>query len=487
MGMNKIGSIIVGNKVRLHWIKTTFFIFLLLLTSWYPKNSTAADNIPDRRVNIPYLGKTPPAESFTPAIFWFGKVEPTSNNADVRLYYFDEYMSVVFHVIDRLLWFDPAQSESDLTQWDAVSLYLNMDGINSGSLNTNAYLLQSQLDFQAAYRGDGTTWVSTPLSFKADASWRGTYPNNDTNDKGWQVKFDIPFTSLGLSGPPPQGTIWGLAAMVHDRDDEVGSPIPDQIWPGVMEPGVPSTWGQIRFGVPVYTPPATLAESVVTIRNGLNGAFVEDAHVGGHTTCGADVDHWSEWGEENYAGYTQINTQNQWDISDWPCFSKYYITIPLDSLPPGKVIIDASLTMVLFGNAGGGDWGEPPDSYIQVFTVAEDWAETTLNWNNAPMALENISGTWVYPRDYDLPDQPYHWDVSKAVHEAYVSGEPLRLAQYSADGERHTGKYFWSSDVGDWNANARPTLRVTIGDSSVPPQPSNRIFTYLPQVLSSNH
>ena len=36
-------------------------------------------------------------------------------------------------------------------------------------------------------------------------------------------------------------------------------------------------------------------------------------------------------------------------------------------------------------------------SYIQVLTVAEDWNEATLTWNNAPMAERNVAGTWVDP------------------------------------------------------------------------------------------
>jgi len=238
----------------------------------------------------------------------------------------------------------------------------------------------------------------------------------------------------------------------------------------------------MRFDLPEYYPPLSLPEEVITIREGLDGASVVDAHVGGHGNCGADLDHWSEWGEANYAGYDRINIQNQWDIADYPCFSKYFVTFPLDSLPaltPDKVIISATLTLTLFGNAGGGEWGEPPDSYIQVFTVSEDWVESTLSWNNAPLALENISGTWIQPRDYSLPDQPYLWNVSRAVAQAYANGEPLRLALYSADGERHTGKYFWSSDVGDWNALARPSLQVVLGKPCEAPEIDCN-FLYIP-------
>ena len=422
--------------------------------------ATAQSTTPDRRVNVPNLDEDVP---FTPPVFWFGQVDPTSNHVNVRVWYYNSQIRVVFHIIDRLLWSDPAQSEADLTSWDAVSLYLNLDRDAGGAPGTNAYLFQSQIDFQAGYRGNGTDWEIAPISFSTETSWRGNFPNDNIDDKGWQVEFIIPFTSLGLSAPPSTGTIWGMAVAVHDRDDASGTQIPDQTWPETLETIVPSTWGQMRFGVPRYNPPSSLSKGIVTIRDGLDGATVEDAHVGGHTTCGENVDHWTEWGNANYAGFDQINIQNQWDISDFPCFSKYYVTFPLDALPPGKTIISATLSMVLFGNAGGGVWGEPPDSYIQALTVGDDWDENTITWNNAPLALENISGTWVQPRDYDLPDPSYKWDVSRAVAESYLNGEPLRLALYSADGERHTGKYFWSSDTGDWNANARPTLKVVWG------------------------
>jgi hypothetical protein len=238
------------------------------------------------------------------------------------------------------------------------------------------------------------------------------------------------------------------------------------------------------FGIPAYHPPAAMPQGTATIRQGLNGASVIDGHVGGHTTCGDGLDHWTEWGEANYAGYDQINIQNQWDIADYPCFSKYYVTFPLDALPPDKTIISARLTMHLFGNAGGGEWGDPPDSYIQALAVGEEWEEATLSWNSAPMAIENITGTWVHPvlpGEEDLP-HPYEWDVGHAVAEATARGEPLRMALYSADGPMHTGKYFWSSDVGDWNASGRPTLTVVWGDACDSPGIECN-FIYLPLVV----
>jgi hypothetical protein len=232
----------------------------------------------------------------------------------------------------------------------------------------------------------------------------------------------------------------------------------------------------------VYHPPVSLPEILVTIRNGLDGAVVEDGHVGGYTTCGAGLDHWTDWGEANYAGDELFNIQNQWDISDYPCFSKFFITFPLDGLPAGKEIISARLTLTLLGGSWPPDGSSPPNSYVQVLTVAEEWSESSLTWNNAPMALENISGTWVYPHDHDLPPQRYHFDVSRAVHAAYTSGEPLRLAIYSADGEMHSGKYFWTSDFGNPSMQARPTLQITLGTSCDAPGVECE-FVYVPMVL----
>jgi hypothetical protein len=438
-----------------------------------------------RRVNVPYLGIAPPVDSFTPAIFWFGKVSPLSNYADVRVYYYDEYLGINLHVIDRLLWYDPTHSETNLTAWDAASLYLNLEGNIGETPGTKAYRFDGQLNawetrdnWQMAYQGNGSNWSTSPISFTTETFWRGNYPNDVVEDRGWSITFKIPFASLGLKGTPNKGDIWGLALALHDRDDVSGMPIADQLWPDAMEPGRPMTWGQMRFGLPAYTPVAAVPSGVFTIRHGLNGVSVPDGHVGGHTTCSEGLwpDIFNTFGNANYAGYGQINIQNQWDISDFACFSKYFVTFPLDSLPPGYLVLSATLTMHQFGSAYG-EGVEP--SYIQVLTVGEDWDESTLTWNNAPLAVENLIGTWVDPQFDIWPGTPRQWDVSRAAAQAYAANQPLRLALYSADGAYHSGRYFWSSDAGE---EGRPTLRVILG---VPCHSADIIcyFTYLPLAL----
>jgi hypothetical protein len=452
---------------------------LILIVGIHQQATQGTNSVPPtRRVNVPYLQDLP----FEPAIFWFGQVDPSHNSIDARLWYYEDTLRIVFHIIDRLHWQDPSGIVANLTNWDSLSLYLDLDG-NVGSYpDANAYRLDVQLGgLKATYRGNGTAWISSPLTYSVDTAWRGPQgPNSGVDGKGWQVDFYIPFSSLGLSSQPPVGTVWGLGVVLHDRDDVSGSNIIHTEWPETLDQNIPGSWGQMSFGKATYTPPVNTREGETMIRHRNNDANVVDGAVGGHTICGDNLDHWTEWGDANYAGYTQFNVQNQWDVSDWPCFSKFFVTFPLDSIPSNKVIISATLTMTLFGNAGGGNWGDPPDSYIQVLTVGEDWDEATLSWNNAPLAVENISGTWVYPRDYSVPDQPYHWDISKAVHQAYLAGEPLRLAVYSADGEMHSGKYFWTSDVQDYDAAMRPTLHVVWGNVCSPPDCQ---FIYLPAIL----
>ncbi len=475
------------------WLRLTFFLFLVCALVLLESNQRflKAQNQPGNlRINIPYWGPGDDGNYPDYAITWLGRVDPTSNYADVRAAYKDDHIEVIVHIIDRRLWQDPNPTAAQLTNWDAVSLFLDLDGNVGQNPDTNAYRFIVQLgawtagdSYQAAFRGNGSGWTLAAIPFTGWHGWRGSGFNNNQDDKGWVAFFTIPFSSLGLSGPPPRNSHWGMAVAVHDRDDAAGTPIVDRTWPEAMNPLVPATWGQVGFGIPRFTPPTAVPQGVTLIRQGLNGQVVPDGHVGGHTICGDGIDHWSEWGEANYAGYNQINVQNQWDISDYPCFSRYYVTFPLGTVPPGKVIISAKLTMQLFGNAGGGQWGDPPDSFIQVFSVSHDWNENTLTWNSGPLASENFAGTWVYPvpPSPTTPPYPYEWNVSIPASRAYASGQPLRLALYSADGPMHTGKYFWSSDTGDWDAHLRPTLEVVWGEAC-DASAGNCHFTFLPVI-----
>lgn len=424
-----------------------------------------------RRVNVPYFADR--VRNVDSAIFWFGRITPSENYADVRLGYTASTLVVRFHIIDRLVWQDNTPTLAELTLFDAASLYLSLDG-NTGSapdLHDYRFVAQSGVSagdpaFQAAYQGENAAWSPADIHFTANSGWRGNAPNDMIEDRGWTLEFNIPFGSLGLSTAPPNGTVWGLAVTLYDRDDATGTPIAAKSWPEGMSATQPSTWGQLVFGLPTYTPPNVPSSGSTTIRQGLNGAVVPDAGVGGDIgrLCPGDSYYiWNLWGNANFAGGTGVNIQNQGDIADWPCFSKYYITFPLNQLPPNKAILSATLTL---HHWGGSDPNQAYRSLVQVFTVAEDWQEATITWNNAPLAVENVSRSWVdVVATCNWPCIPRSWDVSLAVAQAYAAGMPLRLALYEADEAYHSGKYFTTSDVGEWNAIGRPTLTIIWGEA----------------------
>ncbi len=430
-----------------------------------------------RRVNIPYF--SPEIQFAETAVFWLGRVTTTENYADVRLGYTDTELYVRVMIFDQRLWYNEEPATSSLIDWDSVSLYLDKDGAVGSVPDASSYRLDAQLtawepraDWQAAYRGQAGNWaaLNQPFVTFAELKWESATEggaNNDQNNRGWWVEYWIPFSSLGLSGPPATGTQWGLGVAVHDRDVGTGPMNADQVWPDTMQPLKPSTWGLMRFGQPVYSPPMNLPRDTVTIRQGLNGAQVIDGTVGGDTECGVGSypDYFVGWGALTYPHIERFNVQNQADIADWPCFSKYFVTFPLESVPANKVIVSATLTLFQLGNAGGGGWGDPVPSYLQVFTIDQAWNEDTLSWNNAPPARENIAGAWVDPlAQYPgYPGIPRTWSVDRAVAEAYTAGVPLRLAVYSADEAYHSGRYFYSSDD-DFNEVGRPTLNITWGD-----------------------
>jgi hypothetical protein len=126
------------------------------------------------------------------------------------------------------------------------------------------------------------------------------------------------------------------------------------------------------------------------------------------------------------------------------------------------VIVSAKLVLHHWGGAGT---NSAEESLIHVMTVDRGWDESTLTWNNAPLALENYDAKWVNPllNDPGPIGIPYEWSVTPAVASAYRAGQPLRLALYSTDEAYDSGKYFWASNRPD-GEESRPTLVVVYGD-----------------------
>lgn len=424
-----------------------------------------------RRVNAPYYNSPDLAANYfaQTAIFWFGRVSETENYADVRVAYNNTELYIYVAAFDKRLWYDTSPAVNDLTAWDAVTLLINTSGATGSAPTTSAHRLIAQMNggearpnYQTALRGNGVTFVTATTLFTSTPGWRGDALNNNGDDRGWAMNLRIPFASLGVSAPPASGTVWGLGVILHDRDDAAGTPIADKTWVETLNLNQPSTWGQLAFGIPTYTPPSATGGGIVIVRRPtVTDTLVFDAAVGGTTSnqCPGDTYHiWNVWGNANYASAPDFNIQNQSDVADWPCFSKYYVTFPLTAVPANKKIVTATLTLHQFG---GSNPAQAQSSWIQVLTVNENWSENTITWNNAPLARENISGSWAAPvSSFTWPGVARTWDVSRAVAEAYANGQPVRLVLYEADSAYHSGKFFVSSDTGDWNLDGRPRLDI---------------------------
>jgi hypothetical protein len=455
-------------------LATAILIFALLLAVapstwnglWHSSNSSGTAATPATRINAPFFEGAVPFNQT--AIFWFGDITLTDNYTDVRVGYNAGELYIDLRIVDRYLWYDPNIQAPNLTNGDNATIYLS--SASTSSIDQRAYKFQAgangykkRNNYQQAFKGNGTAWTAVSIPFMADFGWRG-HGFNGPDDRGWSMTYHIPFPSLGMSTSPSQGTLWKLAVRIHNRDDAANTPIPDKWWPATGSDKSASSWGNLAFGLPSYQPPSARNTASFTIRNKLNNQVVTDGMVGGSLGCGSGVSNtWTQLGSQSYPGAVHVNIQNEADISDWNCFSKFYIAFPLSSLPQKKGVAKATVTMYEYGNSG--IQGKPNPSYIQVAAIGLDWNPLTLSWNNAPQVQENITSILVNTKSKPVipwPGLAVTWDVSRAVAEAYAIGQPLRLVFYSTDDQYNTGKYFTSSSVGDWDANGRPTLQVTL-------------------------
>ncbi|HHX65809.1 MAG TPA: DNRLRE domain-containing protein [Chloroflexi bacterium] len=450
---------------------------------------SAQNGAPLRRVNVPFFNNDLHGADWThSALFWFGEARftqdgvPGSNYADVRVAYTPRELAIYVNVVDYYTWYDGnATASTDLTQMDAVGIHIDTGGDRAAAPQSDDYFFLSALcvnDCKPGHRqqarGTGSGWDSSWTG-----AWRGdTYaswwcgdgcgpcgPNRNTDcghDFGWWAYVSIPWSTLGRSGPPAEGERWGLGVMLYDRDNPTASGMaPARFWPETFSHANPSTWGEMVFNPSAYTPPQGPAAGTTVIRRGLPGARVEDASVGGRGSCGGG--HMGDPDADNNGADTSLFVANQSLIADFPCFNKSFLRFGLDTVPKGKTILSAKLKLHLWSTANP---GRSQFSIVQAFTVDNTWEKGAVTWNNAPLARENIASIRVDPIDQwpGWPGIPYEWDVTRAVAEAYASGQPLSIALYSADTEFDSGKFFTSSETEDWNAAGRPTLAVVWGD-----------------------
>jgi hypothetical protein len=466
-----------------------FFILLSLLSLIIIFNiSTAAPSDAGnnkRRVNIPQLEAYQGDEAWErSAIFWFGKNEqgvPSRNYVDVRAYYRQEALEIRTTIVDYYLWYVPeAEPNDDLTQFDAIALYVdtNHDAATSPQLDDYLFLQgprqwEDSTNYRRQARGTGsgwdTNWNSSWTNWAA-MSWSDGGPNNNGSniDYGWTGGFLIPWEALGLSGPPTEGTVWGLGVQLFDRDDPTPSGLlTPEIWPENFNQTNPSTWAELHFGDADYQPENVPMTGSTTIRaTSETDNRVEDAWMGGGGLCGGGHNGGSE---VNHGDAPDLFVGTETAETHFPCYNKSYLRFSLDDVPENKTILSATMTLHLWGNA---DQNLAQPSWVHLFSVKDNWNEMTIHWNNAPLAFENVDAVWMnpysQPGNIQWPGDPYTWDATQAVAEAYEVDQPVSFAIYGSDTEQHSSKYLTSSETGDWNVAGRPRLIVTWGDDTAP-------------------
>jgi len=463
-----------------------YFLFVSILMVTVVSGSMPVDaQTPTRprQVNIPHFDNNVVwAQS---ALFWFGKNEvdlPGKNYTDVRVAYTDDALHIRVTVVDYFLWYDPnATAATDLTQYDAVKVFLDTaPGASAPRTHSYQFLVgarhwQDMDNYIRQARGNNSSWdtgwqPSTPWTGASNMSWGcnpGPNNNNCSVDFGWTGFFVIPWQTLGLSGPPAEGTIWKLGVKLFDRDDQppAGS-VPPETWPETLTDTNPATWGNLHFGYSHYTPPAVSPQGTTVIRAASpTDNTVEDAWMGGGGWCNSGQEGDRMGSETNHGGDAELYVGNETAETNFPCFNKSFLRFALDAVPPGKEILSATLTLHHWGNA---EETLARSSYIHLYTITDPWAEMGITWNNAPLAQENLSVTKVDPlRSFPgWPGIANDWDATQAVAEAYAAGEPLSIALYSSDSAEHSSKYLTASEVEDWDAEGRPTLTIVWGDTT---------------------
>ena len=268
------------------------------------------------RVNTPYFSDHAGNHFNEAAIFWFGKVSPTENYADLRFAYDNDILWVYISTFDQNLWYDPSPTSETLSDFDSATLQLNLNGNTGSTPDSSTYRFDTSMSwppavyheadrypYQAAYRWQGNSWLKSNVYYTTVAGYDGSFNGNLPLSFGWALTFQIPFSSLGLTSRPADGAIWGVSMTMHDRDSAAGPPQPDKSWPAGFQATAPSSWAQLRFGLPNYGAVAGSAAGTVLIRRPTqNSPEVPDATLGGILSdqCGNDkkADLWNHLGKQ---------------------------------------------------------------------------------------------------------------------------------------------------------------------------------------------
>jgi hypothetical protein len=373
----------------------------------------------------------------------------------------------------------------DANNWAVVSLGKVSSGSSYADLRivgrTDGVMLRGQFVDRQPKDADVLTvelnGVTKRVPYTGAPGWEVAHRCSAADCRGWSVYGFFPWADFG--GKPQPGAVWPLKVTFDDTDS---GPATRETWPPVGS-------GTLRWGLPLNAGQNAAKANYLTI------ALSGDSMLGGGTDCGKDdaSDYFSSWGKRNWGSSPHVNIQMQWDIADWPCYSKYYAQWPLSDLPPNTTVISATVEMRQFGNPGyGSGYGEDAtkDTVMQVYDVNTAWAENGISWDNAPVPLENTNRTLVKPLPMDCqptpgwycsPGIPYQFDVTEIVRRAQLSGRDwASMAIYTAAGQYHSGKYFYSRE-----GTEPPVVRIAYVNGAPQQQlPDMPELLFLPSIKS---
>ncbi len=99
------------------------------------------------RVNIPYFSDNAANHFSEAAIFWFGRVSPSENYADIRFAYDNSKLYVYISTFDQYMWYTPNPASSSLTNWDSATLQINLNGNVGSNPTANTYKFDAAMSW----------------------------------------------------------------------------------------------------------------------------------------------------------------------------------------------------------------------------------------------------------------------------------------------------------------------------------------------------
>ncbi len=210
------------------------------------------------------------------------KIAPAEEGAGLRVgamytTWDDYYFYAAFRVNDTNVVGTNSNTTSQPQMDDDVEVFFETDNARAKVRTPQSYQMAVSVA-QGAYFsiGDGT---KTPkgkavYSYKYAATVHGKLNSAAGTDKGYDVELAIPWSEIGLSGPPKAGTTWGFNVLSRDRDSEAapGSQF-YSLSPKVKGKGDvqnPSKWSRLTFAAPGVSASST-PENVVCAK--VTGAF----------------------------------------------------------------------------------------------------------------------------------------------------------------------------------------------------------------------